>query len=77
MSLSLGASRKRPWGAKRAARFQNIARGPRLLRNVAAGNKNAANSKLLREKKQGATGITTVAPYVTGQWGRGNNRLPE
>jgi len=23
------------------------------------------------EKKQGATGITTVAPYVTGQWGRG------
>jgi len=29
------------------------------------------------EKKQGATGITTVAPYVTGQWGRGNNRLPE
>jgi hypothetical protein len=28
-------------------------------------------------KKQGATGITTVAPYVAGQWGRGNNRLPE
>jgi hypothetical protein len=26
-------------------------------------------------KKQGATGITTVAPYITGQWGRGNNRL--
>jgi hypothetical protein len=22
-------------------------------------------------KKQGATGITTVAPYVAGQWGRG------
>jgi len=21
--------------------------------------------------KQGATGITTVAPYVAGQWGRG------
>jgi hypothetical protein len=30
-----------------------------------------------RKKKQGATGITTVAPYVAGQWGRGNNRLPE
>ncbi|WP_172626639.1 hypothetical protein [Bradyrhizobium ivorense] len=30
-----------------------------------------------RAKKQGATGITTVAPYVTGQWGRGNNRLPK
>jgi hypothetical protein len=28
-------------------------------------------------KKQGATGITTVAPYITGQWGRGNNRLLE
>lgn len=27
------------------------------------------------EKEQGATGITTVAPYVAGQWGRGNNRL--
>ena len=27
-------------------------------------------------KKQGATGITTVAPYIAGQWGRGNNRLP-
>jgi len=22
-------------------------------------------------KKQGAAGITTAAPYVTGQWGRG------
>jgi len=30
-----------------------------------------------RQKKQGATGITTVAPYVAGQWGRGDNRLPE
>jgi hypothetical protein len=28
-------------------------------------------------KKQGATGNTPVAPYVAGQWGRGNNRLPE
>jgi hypothetical protein len=27
-------------------------------------------------KKQGATGITTVAPYVAGQWGRGEDRLP-
>jgi hypothetical protein len=24
-----------------------------------------------RRKKQGATGITTVAPYIAGQWGRG------
>jgi hypothetical protein len=28
-------------------------------------------------KKQGAAGITTAAPYITGQWGRGDNRLPE
>jgi hypothetical protein len=30
----------------------------------------------INQKKQGATGITTVAPHVAGQWGRGNNRLP-
>ena len=28
-----------------------------------------------QDKKQGATGITTVAPYVAGQWGRGEDRL--
>ncbi len=27
-------------------------------------------------KKQGADGITTPAPYVAGQWGRGDDRLP-
>jgi len=27
-------------------------------------------------KKQGAAGITTAAPYIAGQWGRGDNRLP-
>jgi hypothetical protein len=32
---------------------------------------------LKNQKKQGATGITTVAPYIAGQWGRGNNRLLE
>jgi len=30
-----------------------------------------------QQKKQGAAGITTAAPYVTGQWGRGDNRLLE
>jgi hypothetical protein len=25
----------------------------------------------ISKKKQGATGITTIAPYVAGQWGRG------
>jgi hypothetical protein len=29
------------------------------------------------EKKQGAAGITTAAPYIAGQWGRGDNRLRE
>jgi hypothetical protein len=29
------------------------------------------------EKKQGAAGITTAAPYIAGQWGRGDNRLQE
>jgi hypothetical protein len=28
-------------------------------------------SRRIAEKKQGATGITTVAPYIAGQWGRG------
>ena len=36
----------------------------------------AGLSSNIKTKKQGATGITTVAPYVAGQWGRGNNRLP-
>jgi hypothetical protein len=30
----------------------------------------------IQGKKQGATGITTAAPYIAGQWGRGDNRLP-
>ena len=34
-----------------------------------------SNSLKSTQKKQGATGITTVAPYIAGQWGRGNNRL--
>jgi hypothetical protein len=29
----------------------------------------------ITEKKQGAAGITTAAPYIAGQWGRGDNRL--
>jgi hypothetical protein len=33
----------------------------------------AENSTLLifSRKKQGAAGITTAAPYIAGQWGRG------
>jgi hypothetical protein len=36
----------------------------------------AFDAAFFNSKKQGATGITTVAPYIAGQWGRGNNRLP-
>jgi hypothetical protein len=37
----------------------------------------AATARHKKQKKKGATGITTVAPLVAGQWGRGDNRLPE
>jgi hypothetical protein len=43
-------------------------------RSLAMTNRNRNCLKF--EKKQGATGITTVAPYIAGQWGRGDNRLP-
>ena len=35
-----------------------------------------ANYRDFLSAYKGATGITTVAPYVAGQWGRGNDRLP-
>jgi len=53
--------------------------GKRALLNFhQSGYRKAPAIKALMtfKKKQGATGITTVAPYVAGQWGRGNNRLP-
>jgi hypothetical protein len=34
-------------------------------------------AKSISAKKQGAAGITTAAPHIAGQWGRGDNRLPE
>jgi len=42
--------------------------GPRHTRHCVLGVFN---------KKQGAAGITTAAPRIAGQWGRGDNRLPE
>jgi hypothetical protein len=42
--------------------------GPRRTRHCVSGVFN---------KKQGAAGITTAAPRIAGQWGRGDNRLPE
>jgi len=35
------------------------------------------NLLIILTKKQGAAGITTAAPRIAGQWGRGDNRLPE
>ena len=54
--------------------------GKRALLNFhQSGYRKAPAIKALMtfKKKQGATGITTVAPYIAGQWGRGNNRLLE
>ena len=48
--------------------------GKRALLNFhQSGYRKAPAIKALMtfKKKQGATGITTVAPYVAGQWGRG------
>jgi hypothetical protein len=39
--------------------------------------KKAYWQKSILAKKQGAAGITTAAPHIAGQWGRGDNRLPE
>jgi hypothetical protein len=35
----------------------------------------ARASAEIPQKKQGAAGITTAAPYVASQWGRGDDRL--
>ncbi|MGB9118274.1 hypothetical protein [Bradyrhizobium sp.] len=48
-----------------------------LERQAGAGSIIRFEINRVTEKKQGAAGITTTAPYVTGQWGRGDNRLPE
>src|ERR1700704_4371945 len=34
----------------------------------------AEDLQVYKAKKQGAAGITTAAPYVAGQWGRGEDR---
>src|SRR4051794_34051489 len=64
--LHAGADRLQ--GQARHARPDG-ARGREALRGraeVARGE-----GELKPRKKQGATGITTVAPYVAGLWGRG------
>jgi len=52
-----------------------------LLRRVAGCGRTqpaaATQGIVFLDKKQGAAGITTAAPRIAGQWGRGDNRLPE
>jgi hypothetical protein len=45
-----------------------------LLRPRIAGS--TADESWISGKKQGAAGITTAAPHIAGQWGRGEDRLP-
>ena len=56
---------------------ERVALTSSVLRGGAAGGAETQQFLKFPEKKQGATGITTVAPYIAGQWGRGNNRLLE
>jgi hypothetical protein len=46
------------------------AAGPRRI-GSAEGGVVSLNVLISRRKKQGAAGITTAAPYIAGQWGRG------
>jgi hypothetical protein len=43
---------------------------------IARGSNARIKDLSYRQKKQGAAGITTAAPYVAGQWGSGEDRLP-
>jgi hypothetical protein len=59
-------------------------RNPDRAIQTADGSKSGAdggagNEKVAKypEEKRGAAGITTAAPRIAGQWGRGDNRLPK
>jgi hypothetical protein len=67
------------WTAQPSISVDAARRGRTLRRRAekAAAIANLFEINRIADKKQGAAGITTAAPYVTGQWGRGDNRLPE
>jgi hypothetical protein len=46
-----------------------------LLGPINRGRRRLNQIWLISQKKQGAAGITTAAPYVASQWGRGDDRL--
>jgi len=48
-----------------------------VWRAAPAHNRLRPQGIVFLDKKQGAAGITTAAPRIAGQWGRGDNRLPE
>jgi DoxX-like protein len=49
---------------------------PATLLHMSAHHSSTSRLNGLKQK-QGAAGITTAAPYVAGQWGRGDDRLLE
>jgi hypothetical protein len=61
--------------------FRRLKQGPGTLNPISKGGAGGGAVRGIwldfGRKKQGAAGITTAAPYITGQWGRGDNRLSE
>jgi hypothetical protein len=67
LTLMPAARISREWTGRSAAGFS----GPTPHRGGAVGGAVVGNSSVFGRKKQGAAGITTAAPYIAGQWGRG------
>jgi hypothetical protein len=49
-----------------------LAKKGRSSQAAAVNVKDTSNTQI----KQGAAGITTAAPHIADQWGRGDDRLP-
>ena len=47
-----------------------------ISKGGAGGGAERASWSIFRQIKQGAAGITTAAPHIADQWGRGDDRLP-
>jgi len=62
---------------RRASRRAGFFAAAACGRAAAAQDRAAAQDIAFSDKKQGAAGITTAAPRIAGQWGRGDNRLSE
>jgi hypothetical protein len=64
-------------GATNTEMIGSLRDGGLRTKGGAVGGAVKAFFALIIAKKQGAAGITTAAPRIAGQWGRGDNRLPE